>query len=750
MFTTTFYSFKGGVGRTLALMNVATELAKDGNNVAIIDFDLEAPGLQTFDIFPKNHKCLGILDFVKSYMDSFKKTPAVPSIKDYLFKADKKKLKCIDFAETWQLTKGTKDRQGEIWLMPAKGLKSNVRLEDIDWRDLYKKQDGFLLFEELRLKIADFTKADYLLIDSRTGFSDHSFICTNHLADALVVIFFPNEQNLVGLKEVLNSIRNQGTLDEEKIIYVGSRIPIGDDETSILSEKLDKFRAELNIGKEKKLLRLHHNSSFELIGQQLFSLKRTRHTQLFCDYVKLFDAIEILNPESRRGTMLFLLDCLSNVQKSKLHYLRSSNINSDTKQRIINGAINFYDDIFINTALAAFYNDIFINIIMDNTNHSFYHGLVAFGLSQDIPFDTWDKSDISDLPLNPFDALQIIDLFSKSDLNSSDLNTLTIGKYFELLYLSSTENFKDKKYILPFFNENLGIYLDKMVKKSLLQIESKSKDNFSRLPAHNVMIAILLNHRNDSSEYCDFSTVEVHVIQRFHGIFSKRIIDQFFRMLYNEDGIMSRFGSGQQSIIFKTTNKKVDTVDSKVSKRTDNFLEITNIFNSDFYFSSDSLIYKDVFTLIKSGNIDIESLDKLFSNTNLSDTSMSNRFFIYYLKIIIIYIKSDRKSKYSKYISGSKFDTYNQTGRCIGLVALYKMLGHKTKAVSAMSDAMFHFKNWPYFTIDGNVQPKVFSYLKFTMVEFSTFKDEIILIENSKPSEIINMFEKLLFTKKIL
>ena len=39
MFTTTFYSFKGGVGRTLALMNVASELAKDGSNVAIIDFD---------------------------------------------------------------------------------------------------------------------------------------------------------------------------------------------------------------------------------------------------------------------------------------------------------------------------------------------------------------------------------------------------------------------------------------------------------------------------------------------------------------------------------------------------------------------------------------------------------------------------------------------------------------------------------------------------------------------------------------
>ena len=51
MFTSTFYSFKGGVGRTLALMNVAYRLVSEGNNVTVVDFDLEAPGMQTFEIF---------------------------------------------------------------------------------------------------------------------------------------------------------------------------------------------------------------------------------------------------------------------------------------------------------------------------------------------------------------------------------------------------------------------------------------------------------------------------------------------------------------------------------------------------------------------------------------------------------------------------------------------------------------------------------------------------------------------------
>ena len=41
----TFYSFKGGVGRTMALANVAAILAGRGRRVLMIDFDLEAPGL---------------------------------------------------------------------------------------------------------------------------------------------------------------------------------------------------------------------------------------------------------------------------------------------------------------------------------------------------------------------------------------------------------------------------------------------------------------------------------------------------------------------------------------------------------------------------------------------------------------------------------------------------------------------------------------------------------------------------------
>jgi MinD-like ATPase involved in chromosome partitioning or flagellar assembly len=41
----TFYSYKGGVGRTMALANVAVQLSRKGSRVLMVDWDLEGPGL---------------------------------------------------------------------------------------------------------------------------------------------------------------------------------------------------------------------------------------------------------------------------------------------------------------------------------------------------------------------------------------------------------------------------------------------------------------------------------------------------------------------------------------------------------------------------------------------------------------------------------------------------------------------------------------------------------------------------------
>jgi MinD-like ATPase involved in chromosome partitioning or flagellar assembly len=44
----TFYSYKGGVGRSFMLANIAILLARWGYRVLTIDWDLEAPGLPEY------------------------------------------------------------------------------------------------------------------------------------------------------------------------------------------------------------------------------------------------------------------------------------------------------------------------------------------------------------------------------------------------------------------------------------------------------------------------------------------------------------------------------------------------------------------------------------------------------------------------------------------------------------------------------------------------------------------------------
>ncbi len=66
----TFYSFKGGVGRSMALANVGEYLSSRGARILLIDWDLEAPGLESFFFAPESPhfadvRCqLGLIDYL--------------------------------------------------------------------------------------------------------------------------------------------------------------------------------------------------------------------------------------------------------------------------------------------------------------------------------------------------------------------------------------------------------------------------------------------------------------------------------------------------------------------------------------------------------------------------------------------------------------------------------------------------------------------------------------------------------------
>ncbi len=287
MYVTTFYSFKGGVGRTMALVNVAVELAQRGRCVLAVDFDLEAPGLDTFGAFRTRKRRPGIVDFVTEYLD----TGQAPEVERFVHES-----------------KEVGKDGGCLHIMPSgeQHARYAASFREIDWFDLYERRDGYLLFEDLKAQWEQFVSPDYVLIDSRTGHTDTGGICTRQLPDAVVVLFFPNEQNLRGLNTIVQDIRSEARRPRDKRIdlhFVLSNVPDLDDEYRILGKKIDAFREELEFSGEPLIL--HRYDSLSLLNQVVFTKERPR-SRLAREYCVLVDEIVGRNLKDRNGALGYI------------------------------------------------------------------------------------------------------------------------------------------------------------------------------------------------------------------------------------------------------------------------------------------------------------------------------------------------------------------------------------------------------------------------------------------------------------
>ena len=286
MYVTTFYSFKGGVGRTMALVNVAVTLAHRGRRVLVVDFDVEAPGLDTFDVLRPSHEVPGVIDFVTQYLD-VGQAPAADSFIG----------ECAAIG----------DQGGRLWIMPSgRNETYAAKFNQVDWGALYERYDGFLLFEDLKEQWNRIVQPDYVLIDSRTGHTDTSGICTRQLPDSVVILFFPNEQNLRGLTEVVRDIRSEANPPRKKSIdlhFVMSNVPDLDDEDRILEGKIKAFQEQLGFAPEPMVV--HRYDSLSLLNQVVFAKDRPR-SRLANEYAEIVREITARNSADRDGALDYI------------------------------------------------------------------------------------------------------------------------------------------------------------------------------------------------------------------------------------------------------------------------------------------------------------------------------------------------------------------------------------------------------------------------------------------------------------
>lgn len=208
----TFYSYKGGTGRSMALANVAWLLALNGYRVLVIDWDLEAPGVHRYFHPFLDDKELqsteGLIDMVESLA-------AQAAASSEPLNTDQ--VDIINYVEplewprnsAYQITWKQFGPRAGIDLMPAgrQGPTYSRKLSAFNWIDFYERLGGRRLLDAAKHQMR--TIYDYVLIDSRTGVSDTSGICTIEMPDTLVLCFTLNDQSIRGAARVAESVRER-------------------------------------------------------------------------------------------------------------------------------------------------------------------------------------------------------------------------------------------------------------------------------------------------------------------------------------------------------------------------------------------------------------------------------------------------------------------------------------------------------------------------------------------------------------
>ena len=305
----TFYSYKGGMGRTTALVSYAMDLAINKNKrVVIVDCDLEAPGyLNFFDLSEHNG------------LKSGKKNGVVEFISDAQFVTNQDSLDINDYiinVGNDNANKVAYNNLSNIWLVPAGNLNESYETEGYDTYKSSENRRNYLEglsrinlanittvvndFQLLFSKLKETIHPDIILLDSRTGFNDIFGTTAFLLSDYVVGFFGFSRQTQPGLMNLLNEY--YGPQSHFKLSLVFSILP------TVMDEKEDSWaeahKQEIidmitRIETEKKDLPffhyLHRNPVLERIGTGDQSSDEAFVTMVksnkFGDYSAIFEQI---------------------------------------------------------------------------------------------------------------------------------------------------------------------------------------------------------------------------------------------------------------------------------------------------------------------------------------------------------------------------------------------------------------------------------------------------------------------------
>jgi cellulose biosynthesis protein BcsQ len=204
-----FYSFKGGVGRTTALSSFAVLRARKGERVAVLDLDLDAPGV-------------GLL------LDPGEISQASQwGVVDYLLEAPL--LERLDLKDYFHVcAREALTGAGEIDVFPSGRVDSDY-LTSLARLDLEPPRFGtrhplLRLLEQIR----DELHPDWILLDCRAGLSEASGFALSGLAHLTVLLGTTSEQSWEGLRlliERLGAEQVRKSAPQSECLIVQAMVP---------------------------------------------------------------------------------------------------------------------------------------------------------------------------------------------------------------------------------------------------------------------------------------------------------------------------------------------------------------------------------------------------------------------------------------------------------------------------------------------------------------------------------------------
>lgn len=586
----TFYSYKGGMGRSTTLASFASHLAiNEGKNVFIIDCDFEAPGFTNF--FLKNPKEENQRQgFIEYFLDRETNLTDKNLLENY----------------TWQVDNVFSDK-GTIRIMPAGNLDSKEDTKDFLNRNIDHYIEGLsridftneeYILEKFKNILEDIQIAfspDVIIIDSRTGFCDMLGISAFNLSNIVVGFFRNDAQSNPGLHFFLKNIISNKQIEP---CLVNSILP---ESISLKRKMFRSFEDDIQnliyeIEPESELtfdcFPVSRNQNLELLGSsseviedfteiirnyeikdynELFGYLSERLKRLLENDSKITQIDHITLPITTIKNS-FQLKPVGKPEIDKMSISQRNQHLADLKEFILNRTSQKISS----TSLYA------ENMSIENefeNDQFFYRGCMNDIFNMDKPFILGSKGTGKSYIYNALRSKKIVDkLKSNANLKDNYSFIYTIDKKDRIFKTNRLRNKSEKSY----YNRFWLVYTWQIIDKELKKIESSfipSIDSFEIRDDETT--ALLFEQKINDDSYIiqiekEFNLLDQHLIDQGDKLKEHLVIlyDQLDEIVHP-----SIWNNWIPSLIDFWRNKRYNRIFGKVFIRRDLFNRLYGITN---------------------------------------------------------------------------------------------------------------------------------------------------------------------------